>query len=67
MSSGPAEPGATPGRRMPPHSNTPGRGSGVFDLEPILRSGGDQPAVRLVPQRDPAWAGALLVAVDAQR
>mgnify|MGYP001057664438 FL=1 len=62
-----AEPGTTSAQRVPSYSNTLGYDSDVFDLGPALRGGGDQLAVRLVSQRDAAWAGALFVAVDAQQ
>ncbi|MFC8512487.1 DUF3344 domain-containing protein [Streptomyces sp. NPDC057257] len=61
------EPGATPARREPSYSNTLGYDSDVFDLGGALGRGGDQLAVRLVSQRDAAWAGALFIAVDAQQ
>lgn len=61
------EPGPATGRCGPPHSNTLGRGSGVFDLGKALASGGDQLAFRLVSQRDAAWAGGLHAAVDARK
>ncbi|GAX50301.1 hypothetical protein [Streptomyces olivochromogenes] len=61
--------------RAPAHSNTPGRDSDVLGpglgFGPVLgseiRGGGDQLGVRLVSQRDAAWVGALLAAVDAQQ
>lgn len=63
--------------RAPAHSNTPGRDSDVLGLGPgpgpgpgpgsEIRGGGDQLGVRLVSQRDAAWVGALLAAVDAQQ
>ncbi|MFF2126077.1 hypothetical protein ACFVW1_11815 [Streptomyces olivochromogenes] len=59
--------------RAPAHSNTPGRDSDALDLGPgpgpgsEIRGGGDQLGVRLVSQRDAAWVGALLAAVDAQQ
>lgn len=61
-----SEPGTTPSRRVPSYANTLGYDSDVFDLGKALRPGGDQLAIRLVSQRDAAWAGALFVAVDAQ-
>lgn len=58
-------PRTPPSRREPSCSNTLGYGSDVFDLGTALRRGGDQPAFRLVSQRDAAWAGVLFRAVDA--
>ncbi|WP_405558292.1 hypothetical protein [Streptomyces canus] len=40
--------------------------SDLIDLGKAPRSGGDQSAIRLVSQRDAAWAGVLLVAVAAR-
>ncbi|MES5820997.1 DUF3344 domain-containing protein [Streptomyces sp. RG80] len=62
-----SEPGSAPSRRVPSYANTLGYDSDVFDLGKALRAGGDQLAFRLVSQRDAAWAGALFVAVDAQK
>lgn len=61
--------------RAPDHSNNPGRDSDALGLDPGLgldlgseiRGGGDQLGIRLVSQRDAAWVGALLGAVDAQQ
>ncbi|MER7686721.1 hypothetical protein [Streptomyces sp. NPDC097610] len=53
--------------RAPAHSNTPGRDSDLLDLGSEIRGRGDQLGVRLVSQRDAAWVGALLAAVDAQQ
>ncbi|MFI5687143.1 DUF3344 domain-containing protein [Streptomyces sp. NPDC051636] len=62
-----SEPGTAAPRRVPAYANTLGYDSDVLDLGPGLRGGGDQLAFRLTSQRDVAWAGALFVAVDAQR
>ncbi|MCH0558394.1 hypothetical protein I3F55_16965 [Streptomyces sp. MUM 16J] len=59
-------PGGVPTRRIPAYANTHGYDSDVFDLGAALRRSGDQLGFRLVAHRDAAWAGALLVAVDAQ-
>ncbi|WP_328782619.1 hypothetical protein OHT68_29920 [Streptomyces canus] len=40
--------------------------SDLIDLGKAPRSGGDQSAIRLVSQRDAAWACVLLVAVAAR-
>ena len=61
------EPGPAAGRGRPSDSNTLGRGSDVFELGTVPGSGGDQLAVRLVAQRDAAWAGVLFAAVDARQ
>lgn len=62
-----SEPGGSPAGRVPAYANTLGYDSDVFDLARGLRRGGDQLTVRLVSQRDAAWAGALFVAVDARQ
>ncbi|MFJ8020235.1 hypothetical protein [Streptomyces sp. NPDC096311] len=53
--------------RAPAHSNTLSRDSDLLDLGSEIRGRGDQLGVRLVSQRDAAWVGALLAAVDAQQ
>ncbi|MFI2374286.1 DUF3344 domain-containing protein [Streptomyces sp. NPDC018964] len=58
--------GASP-RRVPAYANTLGYDSDVFDLEGGLPRAGDQVALRLMSQRDAAWAGVLFAAVDARR
>ncbi|MFJ4692117.1 hypothetical protein [Streptomyces sp. NPDC088766] len=60
-------PGAAPAARVPAYAHTPGHDSDVFDLRAGLRRGGDQPAFRLVPQRDAAWTGVLFVAVGTRK
>ncbi|MBD0844045.1 MULTISPECIES: hypothetical protein [unclassified Streptomyces] len=60
-------PGAAPAERAPAQENIPGHDRDVFEREPALRSGGDQPAFRLVSQQDAAWTGGHFVAVDAQQ
>ncbi|PWI18316.1 DUF3344 domain-containing protein [Streptomyces sp. Act143] len=62
-----SEPGERQATRVPSYANTLGYDSDVFDLGTALGRGGDQLAFRLVSQRDAAWAGALFVAVDAQK
>ncbi|WP_030600868.1 DUF3344 domain-containing protein [Streptomyces fulvoviolaceus] len=62
-----SEPGAVAAARVPSYPNTLGYDSDVFDLGMALRPGGDQLALRLVSQRDAAWAGALFVTVDAKK
>ncbi|MFJ3665255.1 DUF3344 domain-containing protein [Streptomyces sp. NPDC090106] len=62
-----SEPGQQQPRRVPAYANTLGYDSDVFDLGKALGSGGDRLAFRLVSEKDAAWAGALYVAVDAQR
>ncbi|MEU2774858.1 hypothetical protein ABZ646_18415 [Streptomyces sp. NPDC007162] len=60
------EPGPVRAPREPAYAQTLGRVPDVFDLGTGLGQGGDQPTFRLVSQRDAAWAGALLAAVDVQ-
>ncbi|MFE7645626.1 DUF3344 domain-containing protein [Streptomyces phaeoluteigriseus] len=62
-----SEPGAAPAARVPAYADTLGYDSDVFDLRADLRRGGDQPAFRLVSQRDAAWAGVFFVAVDTRK
>ena len=59
--------GPADSERVPAYANTLGYASDVFEPGTALRRGGDQPAFRLVSQRDAAWAGALFVAVDARQ
>ncbi|MFF7452494.1 MULTISPECIES: hypothetical protein [unclassified Streptomyces] len=61
------DPGSPPSQRLTSCANTLRHGPDVFDPGKAPRAGGDQLAFRLVPQRDAARAGALIVAVDAQR
>lgn len=52
--------------RAPDHPNTFGYDSDVLDLREGIRRGGDRLAFRIASRRDPAWVGALFVAVDAR-
>ncbi|MGY5008376.1 DUF3344 domain-containing protein [Streptomyces sp. 900105755] len=60
------EPGPVRARREPAYASTLGYDSDVFDPGTGLAHGGDQLTLRLVSQRDAAWAGALFAAVDAR-
>ncbi|WP_323184175.1 hypothetical protein [Streptomyces canus] len=46
--------------------NTLDHASDLFELAKAPRSGGDQSAIRIVSQRDAAWAGVLFVAAAAR-
>ncbi|POX48013.1 hypothetical protein C3489_28350 [Streptomyces sp. Ru71] len=51
-------------RQRSPPTTCANRIAHAFDLAKASRRGGDQPARRLVSQRDAAWADALFVAID---
>lgn len=50
------EPGAAPARCAPAYTDPLRHDADVFELGKARRAGGDQPAVRLVSQRDAVWA-----------
>ncbi|MEU6549894.1 DUF3344 domain-containing protein [Streptomyces sp. NPDC046915] len=53
--------------RIPAYANNLGYDSDVFDLGRGLQQAGDRVDLRLVSDRDTAWAGVLFAAVDAQQ
>ncbi|MFD5447382.1 DUF3344 domain-containing protein [Streptomyces sp. NPDC003470] len=60
-------PAGAPPARVPAYTGTLGYDSDVFDVPGGLPHAGDQATVRLVSERDDAWAGVLFAAVDARR